>query len=381
MSYTLAQTQSKSSSSKAIANNMSHRGISMAAVSPIQRKGEKLTFAEMSIYPPGNSKTIAEVTLDGVSLDKWDNSKGQHAEIKIVDDLETKYARKLKKARVLSLIINRAPCKPCAEKLVKLKTDYGIEIRVKSTIITPEGEMGLPLLQEAGIPFRLYTIDQREALSDNNNTNKRKWKGDFESEEQRIAKTLEGNKRDLITASKDLSTDEGRRAEEQKNIEKAIKAGYKNPAASWKALGQSREELTVLANKNREMSIDEEGKNDTTHPRFTISNNNNNNVVTKTKQTYQKIPAVSKLITALKIYKFANWQGAAKDLQTAEICTGLAHDLIRQVNEALHHLPREKAEQVSKLLPFLELCTLDVESTRNNTELIPEYIGELSSII
>lgn len=273
--------------SRAVASNASSQGISRTAVTsfsetrereeipdklpaanfgtkaqhsfPIQRKGGKLTFTELSIYSPGNSATFAEVTLDGQSLDKWDNKdevdpdneeENKHAEHKIVDDLRGKYLNKLRAAKVLSLTINRAPCESCAKRLVKLKEDFNIEIRVKATIITEKGLGGLPVLAAAGIPFRIFTIAQREAIGKNKGKNNRKrvWgKGNrYFTEAKRVEKTAKGNDRDLKTASKDLSTDTGRTQEEQANLEKA-RPYYPNAHLSWRAQGKSTAELTVLA--------------------------------------------------------------------------------------------------------------------------------------
>jgi hypothetical protein len=271
--------------SRAVAGNASSQGISRTAVTPfsetrereeipdklpaanfgtkaqhsfpIQRKGGKLTFTELSIYSPGNSATFAEVTLDGQSLDKWNNkdevdpdneTENKHAEHKIVDDLRGKYLNKLKAAKVLSLTINRAPCESCAQRLVKLKQDYNIEIRVKATIITEKGLGGLPVLAAAGIPFRIFTIAQREAIGNNKGKENRKrvWgRGNrYLTEGKRVEKTAEGNDRDLKTTSKDLSTDTGRTEEEQANLEKA-QVHYPNAHLSWRAQGKSTAELAA----------------------------------------------------------------------------------------------------------------------------------------
>jgi hypothetical protein len=146
----------------------------------IQRRGKHMTFlhadptvdtqatnAEATV----NSVTLGKVFHEGGSLDAertklltdagYDYSG--HAELKIIAEylFREKYDQLPKDPATLSIRLNRAPCGSCATSLVKFKTDKKLTVRIKASSITQEE--GVPILQAGGIPFRLWSREQRES--------------------------------------------------------------------------------------------------------------------------------------------------------------------------------------------------------------------------
>ena len=103
--------------------------------------------------------THAEATVDGASMLITTNEGSIHAEIKIANQFEHLYAASPKRPKVLSLRLDRAPCEPCADRLIELKKKYGLIMRIKaSTIKHGKGnEEALQKLKDAGIYFQLWT--------------------------------------------------------------------------------------------------------------------------------------------------------------------------------------------------------------------------------
>lgn len=181
--------------------------------------------------------TWAEVTINGVSEGKWDNAgQGGHAEIRIDRDLRAKYQPKDLRGKLISIVINRAPCGPCATALVKFKTDYGVEMRVKASRITRDGQAGLPIMSAAGIHFRLFTREQRDNVHNAPTPNTRTWNvktSQAVTEKDRYEETTGG--RDTKTL-KQQDTAEAKEA--------AIAERYfPNARKGWKAQGRDRATL------------------------------------------------------------------------------------------------------------------------------------------
>jgi hypothetical protein len=136
----------------------------------VQPKHEGGSFAH---YNPAeverSDKTNAEVTVDGVPLNNPATGRTvfindlEHAEIKIIRAFKAK--RPGYGPRVLSIRINRIPCQPCAEAIIKLLDDYPqLAVRIKATTITRPGQAGLALLDQHPRAFlRYWTSDELSA--------------------------------------------------------------------------------------------------------------------------------------------------------------------------------------------------------------------------
>ncbi len=188
----------------------------------------------MSRNPGQNSMTWAEVMIDGKSIGKWDNKGGDdHAEIKLLQHLRETYRPEDLKGRLVSIVINRAPCAPCARALATFKREYGVHMRVKATRITQDGEGGLPVLSAAGIHFRLYTRAQRDSIHTATAPNKRTWKVTKD-------KTVtEADRHKRVSGGRDTKTLEEQ--EEAEEMEASLAEKYfPNARSGWAAQGLSR---------------------------------------------------------------------------------------------------------------------------------------------
>lgn len=121
----------------------------------LQRKHAGGLFAHFNPAEVERSdKTNAQATVDGVPLKNpatdqpvFVNDSSAHAEIKIINAFLAKHRGY--GPRVLSIRINRIPCKPCAEAIVQLLNDYPqLAVRIKATTITRPGKEGLTLLDQ-----------------------------------------------------------------------------------------------------------------------------------------------------------------------------------------------------------------------------------------
>jgi hypothetical protein len=146
----------------------SQPGLAHRSSTVIQRRHSRGNFAHFSPAEVERSnKTYAQATIDGVPLkNPEDNSKvfinsgRRHAEIKVIDAFEA--SRPSNGPTLLSIRINRVPCKPCAEAIIRLLNKYPkLAVRIKATAITRAGHAGLTLLNGHDRAFfRYWTIDE-----------------------------------------------------------------------------------------------------------------------------------------------------------------------------------------------------------------------------
>ncbi|HTQ80850.1 MAG TPA: hypothetical protein VMM92_12700, partial [Thermoanaerobaculia bacterium] len=178
-----------------------------------------------------------EATIDGASIGQWDNKGGgDHAEVRIVNHLRAKYKPESLRGKLVSIVINRAPCEPCAKTLEKFKQDYGVHMRVKATRITREGKAGLPILSRAGIHFRLFTREQRDSIHGDSGSNRRVW--NIKSSQA----VTEADRYDEVSEGRDTKTVDAQDAAEA--TEAAIAEKYfPNARKSWRAQGLNRSTL------------------------------------------------------------------------------------------------------------------------------------------
>jgi hypothetical protein len=204
-----------------------------------------------------NSKTIAEFTLDGVSVAKVENcsvtnnaafhasvagkahqlgiayegltdtSAAPHAEDKILDMLFDR-GDNLASKKTLSIRINKAPCGRCARNLTAAAKKYGLLLRFKAGWISAEGWDGIRVLAENGIGFRYWTEEDRAAKAWTGQT-----KANFKisAREKAVSEMSRG---DVVA-----TTWKQRQTEEIARLQRDHPFWSPNITGSWKSRGMS----------------------------------------------------------------------------------------------------------------------------------------------
>lgn len=223
----------------------------------VQCKGKLLSQMAMTRLTTTNSKTVAEFTLDGVSIDNVENSsvshniafhasiaqkakklkipyeglaqtdKAPHAEDKILDRLFD-LGRNLATKKTLSIRMNKAPCRRCATNLKELANKYSLLLRFKVGWISTDGWEGIRVLAENNIAFRYWTEEDRA---------EKIWAGNHKSNfqiparEEAVRKMSRGA--DVANSWKENQTEDIRRLKEQYPF------WAMNATDSWKKRGMS----------------------------------------------------------------------------------------------------------------------------------------------
>ncbi|MBE7380674.1 MAG: hypothetical protein F6J95_004615 [Leptolyngbya sp. SIO1E4] len=184
----------------------------MEQTSPIiQRKGGLLgTFKK---YNPTDTatgdSTTAEVTLDGVYLGRYDEQGEGHAEEKIAIAVRTvvnnsKVYDEEKGPKLLSIRINRAPCKGCYDKLNTLLEEYPtLWIRIKAAKITDQsGVEAYSKNKPKRLVIRYWKLAEIENKEFPNEPKKTTGKSAIEGEWNRISNWLARQEKGVYKTNK-----------------------------------------------------------------------------------------------------------------------------------------------------------------------------------
>jgi len=224
----------------------------------LQRKGNLLTQMAMTRLTTQNANTVAEFTLDGVSIAKVHNtsvadnptfhaslarragrlgipytpipntSDAPHAEDKILDSL-FEMGQGLAAKTTLSIRMNKAPCQRCATNLLAAAGKYGLKLRFKVSWISADGWDGVKLLAQHGIDFRYWTEEAREAKN---------WTANSSSASFRITDRVEAVKG--MARGKTVAKNwKARQTEEIARLQREHPTWARNVTASWKDRGIS----------------------------------------------------------------------------------------------------------------------------------------------
>jgi len=132
--------------------------------------------------------------------------------------------------KLISLAMNRAPCGVCAANLIKVSQHLNVPMRIKASTITKDGQAGVAALKGAGIPFRIWTEEQRDRAG----AKTRKWEGTKNPSSFAIVKKLTNRKKSRTASTQERGESAVSTAleKEQKQIAFAEKY-FSEVAAPW----------------------------------------------------------------------------------------------------------------------------------------------------